>query len=60
MSRYCLIPTFGKDTIRRFTENTSKLKHMAARNFEDFLQASVPFSALCYGFLTHIDCHSCF
>lgn len=35
-----LIPTFGRDTIRRFTSNTSELKQMAARNYEDFLQVS--------------------
>lgn len=32
------IPTFGKDTIRRFSTNISELKRLAARDFEDILQ----------------------
>lgn len=32
------MPSFGKDTIRRFVANTSELKKLAARNFEDLLQ----------------------
>ena len=32
------MPTFGKDTIRKFTKNCSELKKMAARDFEDLLQ----------------------
>ena len=35
---YRKIPTFGSDTIRRFTTNVSELKKLAARNFEDLLQ----------------------
>jgi hypothetical protein len=35
------VPTFGPDTIRRFTANTSELKKMAARNYEDFLQVRI-------------------
>jgi hypothetical protein len=37
-SRFRLVPTFGRDTIRRFTSNTSELKKMAARDYEDILQ----------------------
>ena len=37
-TRYRQVPTFGKDTIRRFRENSSELKKMAARDFEDLLQ----------------------
>jgi hypothetical protein len=33
-----LVPTFGRDTIRRFSRNTSELKRMAAWNYEDILQ----------------------
>ncbi|KAH7902978.1 hypothetical protein BJ138DRAFT_236039, partial [Hygrophoropsis aurantiaca] len=40
--RYRLVPTFGQSTIRRFKSNTSELKNMAARNFEDLLQCSIP------------------
>jgi len=32
------VPTFGGDTIRRFSSNVSELKKMAARDFEDLLQ----------------------
>lgn len=35
---YRLISTFGRDTIRKFTSNTSEMKKMAARDFEDILQ----------------------
>ena len=33
-----MVPTFGLDTIRKFTNNVSELKHLAARDFEDILQ----------------------
>lgn len=36
--RFREVPTFGRDTIRRFTRNSSELKKMAAWNYEDFLQ----------------------
>ena len=36
--RYRDIPTFGRSTIRRFDENVSSMKKLAARNFEDILQ----------------------
>jgi hypothetical protein len=39
-SSYRQIPTFGRDTIRRFSSNVSELKKMAARDFEDILQVS--------------------
>src|ERR1700683_3923706 len=34
------VPTFGGDTIRRFSSNVSELKKLAARDFEDLLQVS--------------------
>jgi hypothetical protein len=34
------MPTFGADTIRRFSNNVSELKKFAARDFEDLLQVS--------------------
>lgn len=40
--RYRLVPTFGRSTIRRFTENVSAMKKLAARNFEDMLQCAIP------------------
>ncbi|KIM50226.1 hypothetical protein SCLCIDRAFT_34507 [Scleroderma citrinum Foug A] len=35
---YRMVPTFGGDTIRKFASNTSEMKRMAARDFEDVLQ----------------------
>ncbi|RDB27548.1 hypothetical protein Hypma_003878 [Hypsizygus marmoreus] len=40
--RFRQMPTFGRDTIRRFCANVSELKQMAARNYEDFLQCIMP------------------
>ncbi|KAG2029658.1 hypothetical protein BDR03DRAFT_936805 [Suillus americanus] len=40
--RYRQVPPFGPATIRRFSSNTSELSNMAARNFEDLLQCSIP------------------
>jgi hypothetical protein len=36
--RFRQIPTFGRDTIRRFSNNASAMKKLAARDFEDLLQ----------------------
>jgi len=33
-----MVPTFGRDTIRRFSSNVSELKRLTARDFEDLLQ----------------------
>jgi hypothetical protein len=38
--RFRQVPTFGRGTIRRFSENASEMKKMAARNYEDLLQVS--------------------
>ncbi|KAG1881540.1 hypothetical protein C8R48DRAFT_587375 [Suillus tomentosus] len=40
--RYRQVPPFGPATIRRFSSNTSDMSNMAARNFEDLLQCSIP------------------
>ena len=40
--RYRQIPPFGQGTIRKFSSNTSEMKKMAARDFEDILQVSCP------------------
>ncbi|KAJ7174906.1 hypothetical protein C8R46DRAFT_1161271 [Mycena filopes] len=40
--RYRQVPTFGKATIRRLTNNASAMKKLAARNFEDLLQCALP------------------
>ena len=36
-SRYRQISTFGSNTIRRFSNNASKMKKLTARDFEDLL-----------------------
>ncbi|THH16591.1 hypothetical protein EUX98_g9280 [Antrodiella citrinella] len=40
--RYRMTPTFGRDIIRRFTRNTSGMKKLAARDWEDMLQCAIP------------------
>ena len=37
-TRFRLVPTFGINTIRRFKDNVSELKKLAARDYEDILQ----------------------
>lgn len=36
-----MIPTFGLDIIRKFTNDVSGLKQLAARDFEDILQVRI-------------------
>lgn len=38
LRRYRQMPTFGGDTIRRFSSNVSEMKKMAARDYADLLQ----------------------
>ncbi|KJA14397.1 hypothetical protein HYPSUDRAFT_142984 [Hypholoma sublateritium FD-334 SS-4] len=40
--RFRSMPTFGSSTIRRFATNASEMKKLAARDFEDLLQCSIP------------------
>ncbi|KAK7681972.1 hypothetical protein QCA50_014935 [Cerrena zonata] len=40
--RFHLIPTFGCSTIRNIRSNVSALKKIAARDFEDYLQCTLP------------------
>ncbi|KJA14075.1 hypothetical protein HYPSUDRAFT_107425, partial [Hypholoma sublateritium FD-334 SS-4] len=40
--RYRQIPTFGRSTIRKFSQNASGMKKLAARNYEDLLQCAIP------------------
>ena len=37
-TRFRMVPTFGKDTIRKFSNNVSEMKKLAAWDFEDILQ----------------------
>ncbi|KAG2022247.1 hypothetical protein CC2G_000019 [Coprinopsis cinerea AmutBmut pab1-1] len=41
-SRFRQISAFGSNTIRRFATNTSEMKKLAARDFEDILQCCIP------------------
>ncbi|KAG6329626.1 hypothetical protein ID866_9463 [Astraeus odoratus] len=41
-ARFRLVPTFGRDTIRKFSSNVSSLTKLAARDFEDILQCTIP------------------
>ncbi|KAJ3804112.1 hypothetical protein F5876DRAFT_70902 [Lentinula aff. lateritia] len=38
--RFRSVPTFGRGTIRRFVNNVSELKKLAARDYEDLLQCA--------------------
>ncbi|PPR00724.1 hypothetical protein CVT26_012318 [Gymnopilus dilepis] len=40
--RYRQMPTFGRDTIRKFCSNVSEMRKLAGRDFEDLLQCAVP------------------
>ncbi|RXW14734.1 hypothetical protein EST38_g11122 [Candolleomyces aberdarensis] len=40
--RYRAVPTFGRDTIRKFPKSVSAMSKLAARDFEDLLQCSTP------------------
>ncbi|KAF9039172.1 hypothetical protein BJ165DRAFT_1531274 [Panaeolus papilionaceus] len=40
--RFAAISPFGRGTIRKFAANSSEMKKMAARDFEDLLQCSIP------------------
>lgn len=39
-TRFRLVPTFGTHTIRRFKDNVSEMKKLAARDYEDILQVT--------------------
>ena len=41
--RFRQISTFGRDTIRKFSNNTSAMKKLVARDFEDLLQVWLMF-----------------
>ena len=44
VDRYRDIPTFGRDTIRKFVKNVSGMSKLAARDFEDLLQVYQSFA----------------
>ncbi|KAI6116540.1 hypothetical protein EDD16DRAFT_1708409 [Pisolithus croceorrhizus] len=39
---YCAVPPFRRGTIHKFNWNTSAMKRLAARDFEDLLQCAIP------------------
>lgn len=39
--RYRNVPSFGRSTIRKFHNNASAMKKLAARDFEDLLQVNL-------------------
>jgi hypothetical protein len=41
--RYHQISTFGRGTIRNFPSNSSEMKKLAARDFEDLLQVCIKY-----------------
>jgi hypothetical protein len=45
-ANYRQVPTFGRDTIRKFMSNVSEFKIMAARDYEDLLQESLKYHPL--------------
>ena len=50
------MPTFGRDTIRKFSNNVSATTHFAGRDFEDVLQVRV--SWLSTHLISAIKCYS--
>jgi hypothetical protein len=44
--RFRQVPTFGNGVIRAFADNTSEMKKMAARDFEDILQVVPTYTEL--------------
>ena len=40
--RYQQMPSFSQAVIRRFTNNVSEMKQLAAQDYEDLLQCSIP------------------
>ncbi|KAH9834205.1 uncharacterized protein C8Q71DRAFT_797981 [Rhodofomes roseus] len=45
--RFRRVPTFGRNTIRRFSRNVSGMKQMAGRDLEDILQCIMPVFETC-------------
>jgi hypothetical protein len=51
--RYRAVPTFGRSTIRRFSNNASAMKKLAARDFEDLLQVAKHMLVYCWILVTY-------
>lgn len=50
------MPTFGRFTIRRFTNNVSELKNLAGRDLEDILQVGCPYCTRSSLLIDHFQC----
>lgn len=44
--RFRHVPTFGRDSIRKFTSHVSELKKLGARDYENLLQVAESLSRL--------------
>lgn len=52
-NRYRNVPPFGRSTIRKFHNNASAMKKLAARDFEDLLQVSLfPLNTFSFAYIT--------
>jgi hypothetical protein len=56
LSRYREVPTFGRDTIRKFSRNCSDMKKLAARDWEDMLQVSFELKLLRFQETEPVQC----
>jgi len=56
--RYRNVPSFGRSTIRKFHNNASAMKKLAARDFEDLLQVFLPVFLLILICLYYLVCYS--
>lgn len=54
--RFRAVPPFGRSTIRRFSENASAMKKLAARNYEDLLQESFSSAGVRFVLMTIEQC----
>ena len=48
LARFRQIPTFGRDSIRRFSNHVSELKKLAARDYENLLQVGANCFLSCF------------
>lgn len=58
--RYCLVPSFGRSTIQKFSSNASEMKKLAARNYEDLLQVDLSCLVIANVLTSASVCHSGF
>lgn len=56
--RWRQIPTFGRDTIRRFTGMISQMKKLAARDLEDLLQVKPIIRCRMFSLIHSLVCYA--